>query len=291
MVAVATVYRGVPMNIQKVSYKDPNSHKVFAQSLRETGFGVLTDHPISHDLIFSVYNDWEKFFASEVKHKYTYDPKDQSGYFPFRSENAKGYSQKDLKEFFHLFSWTKLPESLSSRTWDLFKEMFQLSGTLLTWIEEQTPTDIRNRFSMPLPQMIQDSRETLLRILHYPPLTGAVEDGAIRAAAHEDINLITLLPAATAPGLQVKGVDGRWVNVECNPGDIVINVGDMLQEASQKYYISTTHQVVNPSGPEAQKPRYSMPLFLHARRDVALSDKYTAGEYLDERLREIGLKK
>ncbi len=279
------------MNIQKVVYGSPGAQARFAQTLRETGFGVLSAHPIASSLIFDVYADWQKFFASEDKHKYTYDPKIQSGYFPFRSENAKGYSAKDLKEFFHLYGWTKLPEGMSARTWELYKAMHKLSEELLTWIELETPEHIRRQFSMPLPQMIQDSRETLMRILHYPPLKGSdVEDGAIRAAAHEDINLITLLPAATAPGLQVKDTTGRWIDVECNPGDIVINVGDMLQMASQQYYVSTTHQVINPSGDLALQPRFSIPLFLHARADVKLSPQYTAGSYLDERLKEIGLK-
>jgi isopenicillin N synthase-like dioxygenase len=279
------------MNIQKVVYGSKDGAKRFAQSLKETGFGVLTNHPINVQLIYDVYADWEKFFASEEKHAHTFDPAVQSGYFPFRSENAKGYSAKDLKEFFHVYSWSQLPPTVSARTWDLFKAMYQLAGELLTWIEEATPADIRGRFSMPLPQMIQDSRETLLRILHYPPLKGSADEaGAIRAAAHEDINLITLLPAATAPGLQVKDANGHWIDVECNPGDIVINVGDMLQMASEGYYVSTTHQVINPPGELAKKSRYSMPLFLHARADVRLSKDHTARSYLDERLREIGLK-
>lgn len=280
------------MQIQKVAYGSRDAAARFTQSLRETGFGVLTGHPIPADLIYGVYADWEAFFASEEKHKYTFEPAVQSGYFPFRSENAKGYTAKDLKEFFHLYGWTKLPEGMKERTWDLYKAMFTLSGELLRWIDEASPAEIRSQFSMPLPAMIQDSRETLMRILHYPPLKGgAEEEGAIRAAAHEDINLITLLPAATAPGLQVKDAAGRWIDVECNPGDIVINVGDMLQMASKGHYVSTTHQVVNPKGEEARKPRFSMPLFLHARADVPLSKEYTAGAYLDERLREIGLKK
>ncbi len=282
------------MNIQKVDYRSADAKIRFAETLRDTGFGVLTNHPVPADLIKDVYEDWQQFFVSEDKHAYTYDPAVQSGYFPFRSENAKGYSAKDLKEFFHLYGWTKLPGSINARTWDLYKRMFTLAGELLTWIEEATPVEIRKQFSTPLPHMIQDCRETLMRILHYPPLTGALEeDEAIRAAAHEDINLITLLPAASAPGLQVKasGTGNQWVDVECSPGDLVINVGDMLQMASKGYYVSTSHQVVNPKGEAARRSRFSTPLFLHARADVPLSPTHTAGQYLDERLREIGLKK
>ena len=180
---------------------------------------------------------------------------------------------------------------MGPNTRELFDRMTALAVELLGWLDDHTPTDIRRTFSVPLREMIQGSRETLLRPIHYPPLTGTEEEGAIRAAAHEDINLITLLPAATAPGLQVKDASGQWINVSCDPGQIVINAGDMLQMASQGYYRSTTHQVVNPRGPESRLPRYSMPLFLHPRSDVKLSHTLTAGTYLNERLREIGLKK
>lgn len=169
--------------------------------------------------------------------------------------------------------------------------MGSLASELLGWIEDNTPEEIRRGFSMPLREMVRDSQETLLRPIHYPPLTGGEEDGAIRAAAHEDINLITLLPAASAPGLQVLGSNGEWYEVPCDLGSIVVNNGDMLQMCTDGLYRSTTHRVVNPAGPESTMPRYSMPLFLHPRPDVGLSKQHTAGSYLTERLREIGLLK
>ena len=138
--------------------------------------------------------------------------------------------------------------------------------------------------------MITDSKTNLLRIIHYPPLDGNEEDGAIRGSAHEDINLITLLVSGTEPGLQVQDTDGNWHDVSCDPGCLAINAGDMLQEASGGYFPSTTHQVINPDNEIKNKSRLSMPLFLHPRDEVILSKKYTAKEYLDERLREIGLK-
>jgi len=281
------------MNVLSVDYRSPDAPKLFAKSLHETGFGVLKNHPITHHLIADTFQDWEDFFAltSDEKMKYKFDPKLQSGYFPFRTENAKGFSKKDLKEFYHLYVWDKLPESVPNRTWEMFHAMSKLATQLLNWIEDESPEEIRKGFSMPLRDMIVDSKEVLLRPIHYPPLQGAEEEGAIRAAAHEDINLITLLPAATAPGLQVKDKDGKWLDVPCDPGQIIINSGDMLQMASNGYYLSTTHQVVNPMGPAAKLPRFSMPLFLHPRGDVRLSEKHTARSYLEERLREIGLLK
>lgn len=278
------------MNVLTVEYGRGDSKKRFTESLRDTGFAVLSNHPIPQELIKAVFEDWAAFFTTTVKHEYLFDVKTQEGYFPFKSENAKNYNIKDLKEFYHLYEWSKLPKGLTDKTWEFFKRMSALSNELLGWVQEETPADIRSRLSMPLTQMTEGSRETLLRPIHYPPIVGNEEVGAIRAAAHEDINLITLLPAATAPGLQVLDNAGTWHNVSCDPGTIAINAGDMLQMATEGYYRSTTHRVINPADSEnAGKPRYSMPLFLHPRADVRLSSQYTAGSYLEERLREIGL--
>ncbi|MBN8553913.1 MAG: isopenicillin N synthase family oxygenase [Deltaproteobacteria bacterium] len=278
------------MNILKVDFREKNASFRFAESLQKTGFGVVTHHPISASLIQSVYDDWKKFFANEAKHNYLYDKKAQVGYFPFASENAKDSPIKDLKEFYHIYPGHALPKEVSERSLELFNELMKLGKILLDWLDEQTPSDIRSEFSMPLSKMVKESPKNLFRIIHYPPLSGQEPAGAIRAAAHEDINIITLLPASTAMGLQVKDVAGQWHDVPGDWGDIVINVGDMLQMASQKFYKSTTHRVVNPSGEAAKLPRYSMPLFLHPTPEVRLSETHTADSYLTERLREIGLK-
>ena len=145
---------------------------------------------------------------------------------------------------------------------------------LLCEINQYSPLNIQNLFSMPLNNMIQKSNQNLLRIIHYPPLLGEENPQAIRAAAHEDINLITLLVAGSEPGLQVMGSDGKWANVSTSPEYIVINVGDMLKECSNGYYPSTTHRVINPK--HNNLSRYSMPFFVHARDEVQLSEKHTA---------------
>ncbi|MDR3608474.1 MAG: 2-oxoglutarate and iron-dependent oxygenase domain-containing protein [Oligoflexia bacterium] len=278
------------MNVKTVRYGTDQAAREFTESLRETGFAVITHHPISAELIKETFAEWGRFFASDSKFQYTFDPSKQAGYFPFRSENAKDSGKKDLKEFYHYYSArSELPEGVRRFTPELFGKMSALGAELLSWIEQNTPAEVLRKFSMPLSEMIRGSQDTLLRPIHYPPLTGIEEEGAVRAAAHEDINLITLLPAATAPGLQVKDMAGNWHDVPCDIGTIVINSGDMLREASGGYYPSTTHRVVNPRGPDAKLPRYSMPLFLHARQEVRLSDRYTAGAYLQQRLREIGL--
>lgn len=252
---------------------------------------MITNHPIPHTLISDVFSEWAKWFSEEEKHAYRYDEKTQAGYFPFKTENAKDSKVKDLKEFFHLFLETPIPNGITGRTREMYERMTGFGVELLGWLQDNTPDAVRTTLSMPLTEMSLRSKETLLRPIHYPPLNGSEEIGAIRAAAHEDINLITLLPAATAPGLEVKDLKGNWHAVECNPGDIVINAGDMLQEATGGYYISTTHRVMNPKEEVIREPRYSMPLFIHPRPEVRLSARHTAGSYLEERLREIGLLK
>jgi isopenicillin N synthase-like dioxygenase len=278
------------MDVLTVRYGAEDTGVRLAWSLRETGFAVVTGHPVPRDLMEQAYAEWERFFASPEKHDFTFDVKRQDGYFPFRSENAKGYPQKDLKEFFHVYPGTVLPGWMSDATRRLYGALSALAGELLALVEDRTPDTVRAGLSMPLRRMVDGSPQTLFRILHYPPLSGREEEGAVRAAAHEDINLITLLVAATAPGLQVLDAQGRWRDVPADSGSIVVNAGDMLQMATAGHYRSTTHRVVNPTGEEARRPRLSMPLFLHPWPEVRLSATRTAGEYLEERLREIGLK-
>lgn len=278
------------MDVQKVDFKDLNAPDKFTTSLHQTGFSVLTNHPVDIDLIKSVYSDWKSFFNDSKKDEYIFDPLKQDGYFPFKTENAKDSSLKDLKEFFHFYPWGKYPKDLGNATLTLYNQLLKLTSILLGWIQNQTPKNVKSLFSTPLPEMINGGNRNLLRIIHYPPLNGNEEKGEIRGSPHEDINLITLLVAGTQPGLQVKDNKGIWHDISCNLGHLAINVGDMLQEASGGYYPSTTHQVVNPGNNIKNESRFSMPLFLHPRDDIILSKKYTAKAYLNERLKEIGLK-
>lgn len=276
------------MQVRNVDYTSPNAPALFCQSLKETGFAVLNNHPVSPQLIESAYAQWRDFFSSDDKFNYTYQKPSQEGYFPFRTENAKGSNISDLKEFFHFYPTGKIPPQLKDVTFSMFNTLHTLASELLQWIENFLPPEVAKQLSMPLRDMIVDSPNTMLRILHYPPLGGDIATGAVRAAPHEDINLITLLPAATAPGLEVKDIQGHWHAVTCDPGNIVVNAADMLQMCTQHYYKSTTHRVTNPSSSE-NVSRFSMPLFLHPRKEVMLSETLTATEYLHQRLREIGI--
>lgn len=276
------------MQFHVVDYRSPTAAQDFCQSLRETGFGVLSNHPLDQNLVEGIYAEWLAFFDSEARWAYAHDPVRHDGYFPPTvSETAKNHTQRDLKEFFHIYPWGRYPTEVSDAARRYYAAGSQLAAELLGWVEAHSPPEVRARYSMPLPQMIQGCDQTLLRVLHYPPLRGDEPADAVRAAAHGDINLLTLLPAATEPGLQVLGQDQRWYDVPCDFGLLIVNIGDMLQEASGHYFPSTVHRVLNPTGAAAQKSRISMPLFLHPHRHVVLSDRYTVGSYFEERMREL----
>lgn len=278
------------MKLETIDYRAENSAQQFVESLRETGFGVLSNHPIDKRLVEDIYTEWQAFFNSEAKNDYMFKKETPDGFFPASiSETAKGNTVKDIKEYYHVYPWGRIPDSLRANILAYYDKANALAAELLEWIETYSPEDVKAKFSMPLPEMIANSQKTLLRILHYPPMTGSEEMGAIRAAAHEDINLITVLPAANEPGLQVKAKDGTWLDVPSDFGSIIINIGDMLQEASGGYFPSTSHRVINPEGTDKTKPRISLPLFLHPNPAVVLSERYTADSYLMERLRELGV--
>lgn len=277
--------------MQVVDYQHPDAAQQFVASLRETGFGVLKNHPIQQQLVESIYRNWQEFFDSEDKHEFAFDPQKQDGYFsPQISETAKGHKEKDIKEYFHVYPWGRIPAQLKEEILDYYQKASSLAEELLDWVEQYSPEDVSKLYHEPLSNMIKDTPNTLLRVLHYPPLQGDEEPGAIRAAAHEDINLLTILPAANEPGLQVQLQSGEWMDVPSDFGNLIINIGDMLQEASGGYFPSTSHRVINPEGTDMKKSRISLPLFLHPRSEVVLSERHTQASYLLERLRELGVK-
>lgn len=278
------------MKLETIDYRATDSAEKFVQSLRDTGFGVLSNHPIDKQLVEDIYSEWQAFFNTEEKRAFLFKPETQDGFFPAEiSETAKGHTVKDIKEYYHVYPWGRIPEQLKANILKYYDSANSLAAELLDWVEQYSPQEVKDKFSMALPKMIEDSQKTLLRVLHYPPMSGDEEVGAIRAAAHEDINLLTVLPAANEPGLQVQLKDDSWIDVPSDFGNIIINIGDMLQEASGGYFPSTSHRVVNPEGSDMTKARVSLPLFLHPKPEVKLSENYTADSYLMERLRELGV--
>jgi isopenicillin N synthase-like dioxygenase len=271
-----------------VDFQSSSAPADFSRSLHETGFGVLKNHPLDQTQVEGIYAEWLTFFRSGSKEVYAQDPVKFDGYFSTAvSETAKNHQYKDVKEFFHIYPWGRYPKEVSDAARHYYQQGSALAATLLGWVEENSPEQVRAGYSMPLPEMLVGSELTLLRVLHYPPLSGSEPPGAMRAAAHGDINLLTLLPAATEPGLQVLGKDGGWHDVPCDFGLLIVNIGDMLEEASGGYYPSTVHRVLNPVGVAARKSRVSLPLFLHPRREVVLSARHTVGSYFDERMQEL----
>src|SRR5262245_60983618 len=139
------------MNVLHVRFDDPQAPELFARSLRQTGFAVITNHPISRELIAGAYNEWERFFADEEKHAHRFDPVKQAGYFPFRTEKAKGYKVSDLKEFYHYYpERIRLPQAAWTFTPALYSQLSTLGAELLGWLEDYTPEHIRCQFAMPL---------------------------------------------------------------------------------------------------------------------------------------------
>jgi len=295
--------------IQKISMKDVCFGPKVVQSLKDTGFAIVTDHGLSKELIDDVYDYWTMFYQSpdDFKLKFKYNPAEnlQGGFFPFKSENAKDYKVGDLKEFYHFYRSGNLPippvEILGKfdvvnirasplNVIALFNAMEAVGIKILSEINNNLPNDVWDSLSMDLETMAANSPATLFRSIYYPPIKdNDAAEGAVRAAAHEDINLITLLPAATASGLEVLDTEDKWHSVDTSENDLVINAGDMLQLASRGYLKSTTHRVVNTEEGRVAA-RFSMPLFIHPWPEVRLSPTKTAAQYLDERLEEIGLK-
>lgn len=273
------------MNNKEISIlnmKDFNFYPKLLHAFMHIGFVAIKNDFISHDVLKNAYDDMEAFFnlSQDQKNKNKIHPYGQEGYTKFGTEKAKDQSVPDLKEFYQVSSNNEYRNDFHSKLRSLFREMDMMAETIMSGISSflgKSPDIIGN----------YDERKTILRAIHYPP-TGYNPSGQ-RSAPHEDINLITLLPAASAKGLQILDNNGDWISAPTDPNLIIVNVGDMLQELSNKQFKSTTHRVINTKEGEYNS-RYSLPFFFHPKEELILSERYTAGSYLDERLAEIGLK-
>ncbi len=286
------------------------------KAYEDVGFVAVKNHGIPDELIRDLYDYVQQFFSMSTEQKEKYEKKElagQRGYTSFGREHAKGFEAPDLKEFFQYgqevsgeSSGEHYPDNVDvpdipefTPTLRKAYKAFERSGTaLLQAIALYLGLD-EHYFD----QYVHNGN-SILRAIHYPPITQEPKS-AIRAEQHEDINLITLLVGASADGLQILSKSGEWVGVTSLPEQIVVNVGDMLQRLTNNKLKSTTHRVVNPPREKWGTSRYSIPFFLHPKGSMSLRcldscvddshpkayDDATAGEYLDERLREIGLKK
>ncbi|MFN4083528.1 MAG: isopenicillin N synthase family dioxygenase [Bacteroidia bacterium] len=287
------------------------------KAYEDIGFVALRGHFLKHETSEKLYKACEQFFnlPDETKKKYEVEGlAGQRGYTSFGKEHAKGRNEGDLKEFWH-FGQTvvgddpiknEYPENIFI---DEIPEFNQYGIEAYKNLEETGKYMLRAiALYLGLDEYYFDEKikhgNSILRPIHYPPIT-AEPKNAVRAAEHEDINLITLLMGASADGLQVLNKQGEWVSITALPDQLVVNVGDMLQRLTNNKLKSTTHRVVNPPRELWATSRYSIPFFLHPRSEMRLDclesciseqnplqySPITAGEYLEERLREIGLKK
>lgn len=283
------------------------------RGLQRYGFIILRDHPVPSSMLDEAYDLGAALFAQaeDIKRRYIGGAR---GYAPYRTEHAKNSTERDLKEFWQIGPehangdtrtgdglgamqlhnlWPESPAGFKQTFLALF-DALQDTGRII--LESLTPgLGLPLAFFEPL---IRD-RNSVLRLLHYPPLPGNVDPGGMRSAAHEDINLITLLPAPRGPGLELLDRSGVWLPVTAERNDLIVDSGEMLARMTNDVIPATTHRVVNPT--EANLSRYTLPFFMHPNTDVILScfascagtgAKYadtTAGALLDQRLREIGL--
>ena len=300
----------------KDAERDPDGFsEKLGRSFEDYGFAIIADHGIPDELIRRAEEKATAFFAlpEEAKRKYLVPGGGGArGYTPFGIETAKGHKAHDLKEFWHvgrdLPAGHKFRDHMPDNLWpaevpsfrDTFQELFATFDhtglKVLKAIARYLQID-EHYFE----DAVRDGN-SVLRALHYPPQTEPTGEH-IRAGAHEDINAITLLLGAEEAGLELLTKDGRWIPVSPKPGELVINIGDMLQRLTNGLLRSTSHRVVNPAPDRASHARYSMPFFLHFRSDFLIDalpatvpsgeqpkwPPITANDYLQERLREIKL--
>lgn len=281
--------------------------------IKDYGFIILTDHTITEEIIDKGYEAVKKFFAlpEGEKNKYISEGNaGQRGYTPFGKEHAVDNPHMDLKEFYHvgrevaedhkfakyypknLFPHSEIPEFKKALV-NLFDELDRTSQILLEALGRalDVPSDYFNK-------MI-DTGNSVLRAIHYPAVGEAPPAGSIRAAAHGDINLITILMGATAGGLQLLDRDGTWLDVESKEGQLVVDAGDMMSRITNELIPATIHRVVNP--PDATSARFSMPFFVHPHPEAMLEcipscvgdgakfEPIQAQQCLEQRLKAIGL--
>ena len=284
-------------------------------ALKDIGFFALINHGIPRSLIDETYRQCDAFFDLDEATKRTYlqpNIAHQRGYTAFGVEHAKDNPAPDLKEFWQAGRpypndgstptypqnvWpTEHVEGFQETTEKLYSGMELLAQRLL-----EACSLYLGQEATWLPDMSVEGN-TIMRMIHYPPLDDSMPEGAVRSAAHEDINFITLLVTATADGLEVMDHDGTWIKVQGDQDAIIVDSGDMLQNLTNGLFKSTTHRVVNPK--HANTRRYSMPMFVHPRNEIDLTPHPTfvemtggvplypsilAGDYLHQRLKEIGL--
>lgn len=319
---MSTHSAGIPsVDLNDFLSNDPQRKQKFVNEVgrayEEIGFVALRGHFLSDQLSANLYDAVKTFFAQPTDVKLKYEVPGlagQRGYTSFGKEHAKGRTTGDLKEFWQFGQYVDANDPLSAEYPNnvVVDEIpaFNTLGKEAYQTLEKTGAYVLRAIAiyLGLDEFYFDDKiekgNSILRAIHYGPITNDPKD-AVRAAEHEDINLITLLMGASAEGLEVLNKQGQWVAITALPEQLVVNVGDMLQRLTNNKLKSTTHRVVNPPREKWGESRFSIPFFLHPKSAMRLDclegcitptnpiayEPISAGEYLDERLREIGLKK
>lgn len=299
--------------------EDPKRKQKFINEIgsafEDIGFVALSGHFLSDNLVDSLYAEIKKFFdlPEDTKEKYEIEGiGGQRGYTSFGKEHAKGRKEGDLKEFWHFGQYVednpRLADEYPENVHVTELPQFNIVGKETYKMLEKTAKYVLRALALHLnldeyyfDDFIKNGN-SILRPIHYPPITSEPKN-AVRAAAHGDINLITLLMGAHGKGLQVKNHEGEWVDAIAKPQELMINVGDMLSRLTNNKLLSTIHQVVNPPKELWGTSRYSVPFFMHPISEMPLNclencvddehpklyEDITAGEFLHERLIELGL--
>ena len=309
------------VNLADFLSSDINKKNNFVESIgkafEEIGFVALDGHFLDSNFNKKLYKEIRSFFdlPQEIKNKYEIPGiSGQRGYVSFGKESAKGSKHGDLKEFWHFGQYVenddKLLKEYPSNVEVTENEQFNIVGKQTYRLLEKTSKYVLRALALylKLDEFYFDkyivNGNSILRPIHYPPILEKPKD-AVRAAAHGDINLITLLMGAQGKGLQVKNNDGEWIDAIASKDQLMINVGDMLSRHTNNKLKSTVHRVINPSKELMTKSRYSIPFFMHPISDMKLDvlescidennpksfDDITAGEFLNQRLVELGLLK
>jgi isopenicillin N synthase-like dioxygenase len=309
------------VNLADFLSSDINKKNNFVESIgkafEEIGFVALDGHFLDSNFNKKLYKEIRSFFdlPQEIKNKYEIPGiSGQRGYVSFGKESAKGSKHGDLKEFWHFGQYVenddKLLKEYPSNVEVTENEQFNIVGKQTYRLLEKTSKYVLRALALylKLDEFYFDkyivNGNSILRPIHYPPILEKPKD-AVRAAAHGDINLITLLMGAQGKGLQVKNNDGEWIDAIASKDQLMINVGDMLSRHTNNKLKSTVHRVINPSKELMKKSRYSIPFFMHPISDMKLDvlescidennpksfDDITAGEFLNQRLVELGLLK
>ncbi|WP_350291872.1 2-oxoglutarate and iron-dependent oxygenase domain-containing protein [uncultured Croceitalea sp.] len=309
------------VNLEDFLSDDPKRKEQFTKSIggafEDIGFVALSGHFLSEDLVKNLYSEIKQFFGQSQDVKDSYEIEGiggQRGYTSFGKEHAKGKKEGDLKEFWHFGQYVENNPKLEAEypANVIVRELpeFNIVGKETYKMLEKTAKYVLRALALHLnleetyfDEWIKNGN-SILRPIHYPPITSEPKN-AVRAAAHGDINLITLLMGAHGKGLQVKNHKGEWVDAIARPDQLMINVGDMLSRLTNNKLKSTIHQVVNPPRELWGTSRYSIPFFMHPVSEMPLNcldncidatnpkqfEDTTAGDYLNERLIELGLVK